>query len=77
MTSDYLLLGLFHDDVLCNYPDVLEAVRRLPGEVQDERNYRLLRAVQAHIRREFLPENEWTTYEKVSSASLLLVLRSV
>ncbi|XKL61740.1 hypothetical protein PGB90_001573 [Kerria lacca] len=59
----YNKLGLYHNDVLYNFPDVLEAVRRLPPEIQDARNYRLIRAVQLDITRSILPENQWTTYE--------------
>ncbi len=51
--------------MLYNYPDVLEAVRRLPPEIQDERNYRLIRAVQLSLERIRLPEEQWTKYEDV------------
>lgn len=39
-------------------------MRRLPPEVYDERNFRHVRAMQLEINKEYLPENEWITYEE-------------
>lgn len=64
--NDYHKFGLYHDDV---YPDenynpvVQEAVRRLPGDVYDMRNYRQIRAFQCDIEKEHLPQDQWTSYE--------------
>lgn len=63
----FTVLGLYHDDLLYNFPDVLEAVRRLPRPVKEERDWRLIRAVQLDIKSIILPENQWPTYEDVSN----------
>lgn len=58
-------IGLMHDDVLYETPDVEEAIRRLPAKVVDERNFRLIRALQLSGQKKFLPREEWTKYEQV------------
>lgn len=40
-----------------------EALRRLPKHVIDERNFRLIRAIQLDINRKLLPKEEWIRYE--------------
>lgn len=58
------LLGLYRDDCLYEeHPDVQEALRRLPKHVIDERNFRLIRAIQLDINRKLLPKEEWIRYE--------------
>lgn len=58
------LLGLYRDDCLYEeHPDVQEALRRLPKHVIDERNFRLIRAIQLDINRKILPKEEWIRYE--------------
>jgi len=57
-------MGLRHDDFLRETPVVLEAVRRLPRKIQDERNYRNLRACQASIGHHLLPKEQWTKFEE-------------
>ena len=44
---------------------IAEAVRRLPKEVFDERQYRLSRAIQYNSGKTILPESEWTKPEQV------------
>lgn len=62
----YQRYGLYYDDIreydFC--PEVKEAVRRLPSDVYDQRNYRLLRASQLDINKEYLPKEQWVTYEE-------------
>lgn len=40
-----------------------EALRRLPKHIIDERNFRLIRAIQLDINRKLLPKEEWIRYE--------------
>lgn len=54
-----------HDDVLYETPDVEEAIRRLPAKVIDDRNFRILRAIQLSGQKKILPKAEWTKYEEV------------
>lgn len=56
--------GLLRDD-LQDYtkPEVQEALRRLPEHVIDERNYRIMRAMQLSIENEVLPKAQWTKFE--------------
>ncbi|XP_015784637.1 cytochrome b-c1 complex subunit 7 [Tetranychus urticae] len=64
--NEYCKFGLYHDDV---YPDeeheavTREAVRRLPSEIYHARNFRHIQAMQLDIQKEYLPENQWTSYE--------------
>lgn len=62
----YYVLGLLHDDTLHDTPEVKEALRRLPKKLQDERQYRVTRALYLSMRKEVLPKAEWTKYEEVS-----------
>lgn len=58
------LLGLYRDDCLNEmHPDVQEALRRLPKHLIDERNFRIIRAVQLDITKKVLPKEEWVRYE--------------
>lgn len=58
------LLGLYRDDCLYEaHPDVQEALRRLPQHVIDERNFRIIRAMQLDITKKVLPKEEWIKYE--------------
>lgn len=61
--AGYYKLGLLAHDMLNETPVVAEAIRRLPKEVQDQRNYRILRAVQCSITQSILPKNDWTKFE--------------
>jgi ubiquinol-cytochrome c reductase subunit 7 len=45
---------------------VKEALRRLPAEVYQERNYRLAKAVGVSANKAVLPKEEWITPEQVN-----------
>ncbi|XP_037287917.2 ubiquinol-cytochrome c reductase 14 kDa subunit-like [Rhipicephalus microplus] len=62
-TSKYYQYGLLKNDMYRDEPVTLEAVRRLPKKLQDDRNYRILRAVQCNIAHTILPESQWTKFE--------------
>ena len=57
-------VGLLSDDMLQETPDVKEAIRRLPKDVQDERNFRLAVAIDLSCAKSVLPKEQWTTPEK-------------
>ncbi len=64
----YNKYGLYHDDL---YNDdeygeahVVEAVKRLPPQLLDERNYRIQRAMQLEVLKTKLPKEEWISYEE-------------
>jgi len=56
-------LGLLQNDTLLETPDVKEAIRRLPKHLQDERQWRITRALYLSMRKEILPKEEWTKWE--------------
>uniref|UniRef100_T1IR53 Cytochrome b-c1 complex subunit 7 n=1 Tax=Strigamia maritima TaxID=126957 RepID=T1IR53_STRMM len=58
-------LGLLRDDML-NYDmeEVAEAIRRLPQDIADERNFRIVRAAQLSLSHTLLPEDQWHTFEQ-------------
>ncbi|XP_022710440.1 cytochrome b-c1 complex subunit 7-like [Varroa jacobsoni] len=60
----YNRLGLFRDDCVRETPITKEAIRRLPKQIQDERTYRSLRAIQADINKQILPKEQWTKPEE-------------
>ncbi|KPJ16421.1 Cytochrome b-c1 complex subunit 7 [Papilio machaon] len=62
--SGFNKYGLLRDDCLYENEDVQEALRRLPEHVVDERNFRIVRAVQLSIQKTILPKEEWTKYEE-------------
>ncbi|KAK7603154.1 hypothetical protein V9T40_003153 [Parthenolecanium corni] len=62
--AGYNKYGLYHDDILYWYPDVAEAVRRLPTELHDQRTFRLVRAIQLDLMRSELPREQWVTFEE-------------
>ena len=53
------------DDVLYETPDVEEAIRRLPSKLVDDRNFRIIRALQYSGLKKHLPREQWTKYEEV------------
>ncbi|KAB0805503.1 hypothetical protein PPYR_02473 [Photinus pyralis] len=61
--SGFNKYGLMRDDLLYENEDVIEALRRLPQNLVDERNYRILRATQLSITKSILPKNEWMSLE--------------
>merc|ERR1712071_90958 len=62
--SGFNKYGLMHDDVLYETPDVEEALRRLPVQLVDDRNFRITRALQASGQKKILPKEDWTKYEE-------------
>lgn len=61
--SGFNKYGLWRDDMRDETPDVQEALRRIPQSVVDERNYRILRAMQLSIQKDILPKEQWTKLE--------------
>jgi len=53
------------DDTLHDSPEVKEALRRLPKNLAEERQYRVTRAFYLSMRHEILPKDQWTTYDTV------------
>lgn len=56
--------GLYRDDCLYETPEVVEALRRLPKHLLDERNFRIVRALQLSGQKRILPEEQWTKLEE-------------
>lgn len=52
-------------DTYYGTPQVLEAVRRLPSEVREARDFRMKRALQLSLQKVYLPKEEWTQVEDV------------
>eukprot|EP00088_Acartia_fossae_P015905 TRINITY_DN18834_c0_g1_i1.p1 TRINITY_DN18834_c0_g1~~TRINITY_DN18834_c0_g1_i1.p1 ORF type:complete len:129 (+),score=40.80 TRINITY_DN18834_c0_g1_i1:29-415(+) len=63
-SSGFNQYGLYHDDVLYEDDDVKEALRRIPQHLQDERAFRIQRAVQCSVMKTVLPKDQWPTYEE-------------
>lgn len=51
------------DDVLNENSEVKEAIRRLPVEVQQERMWRITRALDLSAKKIVLPREQWTSVE--------------
>lgn len=49
------------------YPDVTEALRRLPADQKYARDFRISRAMSLSMQKDELPRSEWTTPENVRS----------
>ncbi|PVD32569.1 hypothetical protein C0Q70_08010 [Pomacea canaliculata] len=62
--SYFPTLGLMRDDCLYETPAVQEAIRRLPADVYDARQFRISRALYLSGRKEILPKDEWTKMEE-------------
>lgn len=45
---------------------VLEALRRLPPHLVEERNFRIIRATQLDVEHKILPKEQWTKWEEVT-----------
>jgi ubiquinol-cytochrome c reductase subunit 7 len=64
--SGFNKYGLRHDDCYDeNTLDVKEALRRLPAYLVDERNFRIMRAMQLSIQKIILPKEEWVKFTGV------------
>lgn len=59
-----IILGLHRDDCLYEDDTVKEAIRRLPRDLYDERNYRIIRALNLSMTKTILPKDQWTKYEE-------------
>lgn len=63
--NDWIFLsGLMHNDCLRETPDVIEALKRLPTKLLDERNYRQYRALHLSGCHRILPKEQWTKCEE-------------
>lgn len=65
MFKKIVLTGLRYDDCLYESPEVKEALRRLPQHLVDERNFRIIRAMQLNCNKIVLPKEQWTKFEEV------------
>ncbi|KAL3287423.1 hypothetical protein HHI36_001895 [Cryptolaemus montrouzieri] len=62
--SGFNKYGLWRDDLLDeDNSDVKEALKRLDEKLVDERNFRILRAVQLSLQKDILPKANWTKLE--------------
>ncbi|CAG9859495.1 unnamed protein product [Phyllotreta striolata] len=61
--SGFNKYGLWRDDLLDETDDVKEALKRVPQDIKDERNFRLLRATQLSLTHSYLPKEQWTKLE--------------
>lgn len=61
--SGFNKLGLWRDDLLYEDADVKEALKRVPENIIDERNFRILRATQLSLTQHILPKEQWTKLE--------------
>jgi len=61
--NHYPKMGLLTDDILRMYPDVTEALRRLPADQKYARDFRISRAMSLSMQKDELPRSEWTTPE--------------
>jgi len=62
--SGFHKYGLKAHDILRDTPILEEAVRRLPADVYDQRQFRISRALQLSFLKTYLPEDQWTKYEE-------------
>ena len=60
-----------NDLIRDRYPEVLEAIKRMPKELQDARQARRTRGLYLDARKMVLPKEEWMTPEKVQSNLLM------
>merc|ERR1712071_324859 len=52
------------DEALYETPDVEEALRRLPTQLIDERNFLITRALQYSGQKKYLAKEEWTKFDE-------------
>jgi len=55
--------GLLHDDVLHETEIVTKAISRLAPQIQDERAFRISRAMQCCVTKGVLPKDQWSTWQ--------------
>ena len=56
-------------------PSVTEAIRRLPPEEQDQRLFRIKRAMDLSLKKAVLPREQWTSVEEVSHSIVHILQR--
>ena len=62
----FVCVGLMYDDCLAfDHPFVNEAIARLPKDIREERQFRIIRATTLSAQQKVLPKSEWMTYDKV------------
>ncbi|XP_037059330.1 cytochrome b-c1 complex subunit 7-like [Peromyscus leucopus] len=52
------------DDTIYETEDVKEAIGRLPGDLYNDRMFRIKRAVDLTMRYQILPKEQWAKYEE-------------
>ncbi|KAL6260478.1 hypothetical protein P5V15_008003 [Pogonomyrmex californicus] len=63
--SGYNKYGLYtHDLIDETHPHIKEALRRIPKDMHDARNFRIIRAAQLNFLKIYLPKEKWVTYEQ-------------
>ncbi|CAK9794959.1 Cytochrome b-c1 complex subunit 7 [Anthophora quadrimaculata] len=63
--SKFNQYGLYTNDVLdSEHPLMEEVLRRLPKNVLDARNFRMIRAMQLDALKVYLPKEKWITFEQ-------------
>nr|ADD38199.1 Cytochrome b-c1 complex subunit 7 [Lepeophtheirus salmonis] len=62
--SGFNQYGLYRNDLMQETPEVVEALRRLPMPLQDERTFRIQRAMQLSLQKSILPKSEWVSFEE-------------
>lgn len=67
----FVYKGLMTDDLTRSNPVVEEALRRLPPDVFQERQWRLTRAIGANANKDVLAESDWLKPEEVNLYNLL------
>lgn len=60
-----VFLGLLSDDITRDNEITAEALRRLPKDVYQERQWRHARAISFNANKDVLPESEWLKPEQV------------
>ncbi|ESO83198.1 hypothetical protein LOTGIDRAFT_197554 [Lottia gigantea] len=61
--SNFGRMGVYTDDILIVTPEIEEALKRLPQDVLDARNFRLTRALHLSQHKEYLPKSEQHTWD--------------
>lgn len=61
----YKSKGLHRDDILHETEEVREALKRVPPHIIEERDFRIIRAMQLDCQKKILPKEQWTKFEDV------------
>lgn len=61
----YKFKGLHRDDILHETEEVREALKRVPPHIVEERDFRIIRAMQLDCQKKILPKEQWTKFEDV------------